>query len=128
MQHILASGSFDQSVIIWSSQSFELLRRIQLLHPIHTLAFGASDVLCVGVLFQGVYLCNALTGEVGVRAVPTTGYSIGLAVCMTCGLFTLLLSLISLSPLQYLRACPGLPPHTLCGPCLHSRLSTWPQR
>jgi hypothetical protein len=39
---------------------------------------------------NGVVLYNALTGEFGARAVPITGYGIGLAVCMIYVLFTLL--------------------------------------
>jgi WD40 repeat protein len=60
-----ASGSEDQSVIIWSCKTFEVLHIIQFPQRIQSLAFHASHTLYVGVYGLGVMSCNALTGKIG---------------------------------------------------------------
>jgi WD40 repeat protein len=68
-----ASGSDDHSVIIWSTKTFEVLRRIRFPEEVQTIAFGKSDTLYAGI-FQNMMSCNALTGEVGLVLIPGTGY------------------------------------------------------
>ncbi len=68
-----ASGSYDKSVIIWSSETFEVLRRIRFPEEVQSIAFGKSDTLYAGI-FHNVMSCNALTGEVGLVLIPGTGY------------------------------------------------------
>jgi WD40 repeat protein len=74
-----ASGSNDQSVIIWSSKTFEVLRRIAFSSAVHSLVFGERDTLYAGVYDHGVMPCNALTGKVGPVIIPGTGNILGLS-------------------------------------------------
>ncbi len=60
-----ASGSYDQSVVIWSSETFDILHRIEVPDMINTLTFAENGHLFIGVYYQGAMLCNILTGEVG---------------------------------------------------------------
>jgi WD40 repeat protein len=74
-----ASGSLDRSVIIWSSETFEVLRRIEFPNLVQSLLLGDRHILYVGVYNHGVMSCNALTGEVGPVVIPATGSVSGLA-------------------------------------------------
>ncbi len=85
-QHF-ASGSFDRSVIIWSSETFEVLRRISLPKMVHSLEFDENDTLYCGVYEHGVMSCNALTGEVGPVVIPATGSIRGLALGESLSLY-----------------------------------------
>ncbi len=90
-QHFV-SGSLDQAVVIWSSETFEVLRRITFPNMIPSLVFGESDTLYVGVYDHGVMSCNVLTGEVGPAIITGTGMIPGLALgktlCMYCTVHT----------------------------------------
>jgi WD40 repeat protein len=72
-----ASGSFDKKVVIWSSTTFEVLRRIAIPNRIGALAIDESDILYAGVYDHGVMSCNALTGEVGSVVIPGAGLILG---------------------------------------------------
>jgi WD40 repeat protein len=69
-----ASGSHDQSVIIWSSETFEVLHRIIFPSAIQSLTFGRSDLLYAGVYDHGVLSCDAFTGEIGHVIFPGEGH------------------------------------------------------
>ena len=60
-----ASGSRDHTVILWSSESFEVLHRIWFTFWPRSLAFSSNGMLYAGVDYSGVMVCNASTGEVG---------------------------------------------------------------
>ena len=73
-QHF-ASGSDDQSVIIWSSETFEVLLRLQFALFVQAVIFDEVDTLYAGVVAHGVMSCKTLTGtgEVGPVIIPATG-------------------------------------------------------
>jgi hypothetical protein len=77
--HAFASGSWDQTVIIWSSKTFEVLHRIVFPNWILAVAFGESDTLYVSVRLHGVTSCNARTGTIGHIVIPDDGVIFGLA-------------------------------------------------
>ncbi len=117
-----ASGSHDHSVIIWSSETFEILRRIRFHEVVQSIAFSKSDTLYAGI-FHNVMSCNALTGEVGLVLIPGTGYCESLSFRKTPFLFVLhqeQISLIRICTPQYLHPSLGLPLHMHRGPCLSS--------
>ena len=62
---LFASGSYDESVIVWSADTFELLLRIGFPQEIDQIAFGLDDTLYAGVYMHGVMPCNVITGKVG---------------------------------------------------------------
>jgi WD40 repeat protein len=59
-----ACATLDKAVIIWSSETFEILRRIEFPGSVKSLV-ADSDTLYVGVRRYGIMSCNILTGEVG---------------------------------------------------------------
>ncbi len=59
-----ACATLDKAVIIWSSETFEILRRIESPGSVRSLV-ADSDTLYVGVRRHGIMSCNILTGEVG---------------------------------------------------------------
>jgi WD40 repeat protein len=69
-----ASASHDQSVIIWSSETFEILRRIMFPDGVHSIVFGEGNTLYAGLSGflnrRGIMSCNAFTGEVGPVIIP----------------------------------------------------------
>ncbi len=67
-----ASGSQDRTVIIWSSKTFEVLRRIEFHFWVQSLALSESDTLYVSVLNHGVVSCDSFTGEIGPVIIPGT--------------------------------------------------------
>ena len=68
-----ASGSYDQSVVIWSSETFDILHRIEFPNMINTLTFAENGHLFIGVYYQGAISCNILTGEVGEITIAAGG-------------------------------------------------------
>jgi WD40 repeat protein len=74
-----ASGSEDRTVIIWSSETFEVLRRFTFPNIVQFVLFSESDTLYAGLYNCGVMSCNALTGEVGHAIIPGTGLIVGLS-------------------------------------------------
>jgi WD40 repeat protein len=68
-----ASGSYDETVIIWSSETFEVLHRTQFPSLVHSLMFVESDTLYVGMYEHGVMSCSVLTGKVGPVIMTGTG-------------------------------------------------------
>jgi WD40 repeat protein len=80
-QHF-ASGSTDQSVIVWACETFEVLLRINFANPISSLVFGDGDLLYVGVDDQGVMSCNTVTGAIGPVVIPAVGGTTDLVLCM----------------------------------------------
>jgi WD40 repeat protein len=84
-EQYFASGSYDESVIIWSTETFEVLRRITFPHWVQSLAFGKHDTLYAGVYGRGVLSCNVRTGEVGSVMIPAreivSSLSLGKALC-----------------------------------------------
>ncbi len=68
-----ASGSWDQSVLIWSSETFEVLHHMQFPSSVHSLLFVEDDAVYVGVYEHGVMSCSVLTGEIGRMIIPVTG-------------------------------------------------------
>ena len=80
---IFASGSYDQSAIIRSSESFEVLHSIQFPSSIQSLVFGEDDSLYVEVYDSGVMSCNPLTGEIGAQVICGEGTIHDLAIGMT---------------------------------------------
>jgi WD40 repeat protein len=78
-----ASGSQDRTVIIWSSETFEAVRRIDFPKPVASLIIDESNTLHVGVYLHGVMSCNVLTGEVGSVIIPETKFILGLALGKT---------------------------------------------
>ncbi len=119
-----ASGSHDDSVIIWSIETFEVQRRISFLDWVESLVFSKSDKLYVAVYGHGVMSCNALTGEVGPVIIPGTGIVSSLTLGMTCLMYSPTAPPTLVTP-QYLHPSSGLHPHMHCGPCLHNTLCTW---
>jgi WD40 repeat protein len=81
---IFASGSLDRSVIIWSSETFERLHRIELTDGVQSFEVGDSGTLYVGVYSHGAISCNVITGEVGPVVIPSRGSVEGLAIGMVC--------------------------------------------
>jgi WD40 repeat protein len=71
---IFAGSARCQPVIIWSSETFEVLQRISFPCSIESLAFDEDGVLYVGVKDCGVMPCNALSGQVGPVAIPASGW------------------------------------------------------
>jgi WD40 repeat protein len=67
------SGSGDYSVVIWSSETFEVLRRFTSPDPVQSLAFNESDTLYAGVYDHGVISCNALGIDLGPVIISGTG-------------------------------------------------------
>ncbi len=67
-----ASGAFDKSVIVWSSDTFEVLRRITFLQEVDSLVFDGANTLYVALYDHGVLSCNYLSGEVGPVIIPGT--------------------------------------------------------
>ncbi len=123
-QHF-ASGSYDRTVIIWSSETFEVVRRITFPSGVLSLVFGESDTLYAGVYRHGVITCNALTGEVGPLIIPGTGNVFALTLGKTPFCTSQNTPRLTLVTPQYLHPSPGLHPHMHCGPCLHNTLCTW---
>jgi WD40 repeat protein len=116
-----ASGSTDRTVIIWSSETFEVLRRISFPNQIQSIVFGESDTLFAAVYDHSIMSCNALTGEIGPVTIPQTGSCHSLAFGKT--LFDAIHKphhSLTFVIWQYLHTSPGLPPHLHCGPCLRS--------
>jgi WD40 repeat protein len=68
-----ASASHDRTVVIWSSETFEVLRRIFFPSSVNSLVFDERDTLYAGVYDHGVMSCNGLTGKVGPVIIPGTG-------------------------------------------------------
>jgi WD40 repeat protein len=77
-----AGGSRNHSVIFWSSETFEVLHRIDVSNRIQSVAFAEDDRLFVGVYDQGVMTFNTSTFEAGPLLIPTTGSVYGLALGM----------------------------------------------
>jgi WD40 repeat protein len=69
-----ASGSGDQTVIIWSSETFEVRHRMIFPDRVHSIVFGEGETLYAGLSGflnrRGIMLCSALTGEVGPVIIP----------------------------------------------------------
>jgi WD40 repeat protein len=79
-----ASGSEDRTIIIWSSKTFEVLRRISFPSWVRALMFGESDILYAAVIETGVMSCNVLTSEMFSPVVIAKSSDIpGLALGMT---------------------------------------------
>jgi WD40 repeat protein len=74
-----ASGSLDELVITWSSETFEVLHRTRFPNPVESLVFGPSDVLYAGVYDKGVISCHALEGRLGYANIRASGHITGLA-------------------------------------------------
>jgi WD40 repeat protein len=74
---VFASASYDQSVILWTCDTFAVVRRIQFPHRVQSLVF--SFQLFVGVENHGVVSCDPRTGEIGSVVVPGNGVVFGLA-------------------------------------------------
>jgi WD40 repeat protein len=74
-----ASGSLDRFVIIWSSETFEALHRLEFPDWVQAIRFGDGNMLYVGVYNHGVLSCNARTGEVGPILISGSGNTTGLA-------------------------------------------------
>ncbi len=68
-----ASGSYDRAVIIWSSETFEVLHRMEFPDWVKSVIFAESDTLYAGVCNRGVVSCDALTGEIGAVIIPAAG-------------------------------------------------------
>ncbi len=77
-----SSGSEDKSIIIWSSETFEVLRRFKLPYLADSLQYGEVDTLYTSVYKHGVMSCNALTGKVGPVIIPAIGFISGIALGM----------------------------------------------
>ncbi len=124
-QHF-ASGSEDRTVIIWSSETFEVLHRIPFPSSANSLVFGEGDTLYVGVHSHGVTPCNSLTGEVGPWIISGPGSCEGLSLGEFRSLYFTQIKPLphSLVTPQYLHPSPGLHPHMHCGPCLLNTLCT----
>jgi WD40 repeat protein len=116
-----ASGS-DRVVILWSSETFEILRRFTFPSWVQSLAFE-NNTLYVGVDDHGVMSCNTHTDEVGTVIIPGTG------ICESLSLGKSSQSTSHHAPTlitpQYLHPSPGLHPHMPSGSCLHNTLCTW---
>ncbi len=123
--HTFASGSMDQSFVIWSSDTFQLLHQIHVENCVQSLFFDKANLLCVGVFDHGIVLCNATTGEVGDVAIRATGYIAGVAhgASHNHTRFSCLQFLISIS--QYLRVSPGFHPRMQCGPHRYGFVYVW---
>jgi WD40 repeat protein len=62
---VFASGSWDQSVIIWAADTFEALRHFEFVNWVQSLVLDDDDMLYVGVYLQGVISLNAVSESVG---------------------------------------------------------------
>ncbi len=69
-----ASGSDDRTVIVWSSETFEVLHRTSLPNTISSLIFVGGDLFYLGIREHGVMVCHAKTGGVGRTIIPGSGY------------------------------------------------------
>ncbi len=120
-----ASGSFDLTVIIWSSETFEVLHRILFPEPVQALLFSRRNTWYVAVYDHGVMSGNGLTGDVGPVIIPGTGYCESLSLGKPPSSTPQYTLLTHTRTPQYLHPSPGLHPHMHCGPCLHNTLCTW---
>ena len=77
---MFASVSWDQSVIVWSSETFAVLHRIPTANWIDSVVFAESNVVYAGVFDHGVISCNALAGEAGPAVIPGRKATTGLAI------------------------------------------------
>jgi WD40 repeat protein len=82
--HVFASGSTDQHVIIWSSQTLNPLHHMQFPQCIEALIFGQGDALFVSVYAHGVVSSNAVTGEIGPVVIQGGGVVSNLAFGPLC--------------------------------------------
>jgi WD40 repeat protein len=74
-----ASGSLNRAVIIWSCETFEVLRRMEFPNWVQALLFDEIHTLYAAVFDRGVMSCNALTGEVGQVMIASTQSCFGLS-------------------------------------------------
>jgi WD40 repeat protein len=79
---VFASGAYDCTAIIWSSDTFEVLQQISLPHGVQSLAFGEGDILYAGVYSTGVMSCDTVSGELGPLLIARTGEIPGLVIGM----------------------------------------------
>ena len=79
-----ASASWDNSVIVRSSETFEILRRIHFNDWLDSLVLGEDDTLFVGVYDQGVVSCDALNGDLRSVVIPASGRVSALALGALC--------------------------------------------
>ncbi len=77
-----ASASYDQTVVVWSSETFEVLQRVRFPFGIESIILDANDVMYVGVHNHGVMSCNARTGGASRMVIPGTGAIYSLALGM----------------------------------------------
>ncbi len=76
---VFAGSTFGDFGLIWSSETFEVLLRINL--PKDVLAFDLRDreVLFVGVRDFGVLACDLTTGKMNSDRVPAVSYVVDIA-------------------------------------------------
>jgi WD40 repeat protein len=87
-QDLLASGSYDRSVILWSSQTFEVVHCFKFPHWVQSLVFGEGNMLYAGVYDFGIMPCDTHSGKVGDLVIcgqsNVLGLAIGMMACAFC--------------------------------------------
>jgi WD40 repeat protein len=82
-QPSFTSANSDRSATVWSTDTFEGLRRIAFPNWIQSLVCGENHTMYVGVVKCGVMQCDALTGEAGPVVIRGKGQVYGLALGMS---------------------------------------------
>jgi WD40 repeat protein len=120
---VFASGSYDQTVIIWSIESLESLRKVNFSSLIQSLVSRDTDTL--RVFNQGVKLCNVYTGQTGPLEIPGTGS----ITCLASGLCHFVWFCIQPASIikfpQCMRLSPGLRRLMHCGLRARSKVCHW---
>ena len=81
---LFASGGYECSVIIRSSETFEALRTIEFSNRIESVLFDDAEGIYVGVTDRGVVECNTRTGEILSTMATATGIVNDLALTSSC--------------------------------------------